>query len=295
MRPSDCLILLSLAAIWGASFLFMRVAAPHFGPVPLVAFRMGVAGLALAPVFLKREARRSLKNHWWQLLVSGVVGSALSFILLSWASLTLSAGFTSLMNSSVPLFSAVIAAVWLGERLRPAQLLGIAFGATGVLILVWGKLDFHGSGQGWPLLACIAACFCYGLGASWIKRHLQNVRPHVASSGSLLGAGLVLLPFALTRLPDTSPPASSWLSAAALALVCTAFAFILFFRLVQRSGATLATSVTFLIPFFGIFWGWLVLDETITAQMVAGLLVTLLGTSLITGLIGKRKAVPAIA
>lgn len=290
MRIADVLILLSLAAIWGASFLFMRVSAPDFGPVPLVAFRMTVAGLALAPVFLRKEARTLFKNHWWQLLVSGVVGSSISFILLSWASLTLSAGFTSLMNSSVPIFSAIIASVWLHERLRAAQFIGLALGILGVLILVWGKLEFHENGRGWPIIACVVSCLCYGFGASWMKSKLQGVRPLVASSGSLLGAGLVLIPFALTRLPKESPPLLSWLSAVALALICTALAFVLFFKLIQRSGATVATSVTFLIPFFGIFWGWLVLDEIVTGQMIAGLLVTLLGTGLITGMIGKRKA-----
>jgi drug/metabolite transporter (DMT)-like permease len=290
VRLADILILLSLAAIWGASFLFMRVSTPHFGPVPLVAFRMTIAGLALAPVFLRKEARALFKNHWWQLLVSGVFGSSISFILLSWASLTLSAGFTSLMNSSVPIFSAIIAALWLGERLRTTQLLGLALGILGVLILVWGKLEFHQNGRGWPILACVLSCLCYGFGASWMKSKLQGVRPLVASSGSLLGGGLVLIPFALTRLPAQSPPLLSWLCAIALALICTALAFVLFFKLIQRSGATVATSVTFLIPFFGIFWGWLVLDEELTSQMVLGLLVTLLGTGLITGLLGKRKA-----
>jgi len=295
MRLADCLILLSLAAIWGASFLFMRISAPDFGPVPLVAFRMTVAGLALAPVFLGRKARRVLRDHWWQLLVSGVVGTAIAFILLSWASLTLTAGFTSLMNSSVPIFSAIIAATWLGERLRTAQILGLALGVTGIVILVWGQLDFSQNGHGWPIVACVTACLCYGFGASWMKRHLQQVSPLIASSGSLLGAGLVLVPVALTRLPETSPSLTSWLSAAALALLCTAFAFILFFKLIQRSGATVATSVTFLIPFFGIFWGRIVLDEAISGQMITGLLVSLLGTSLITGVIGKRKAAPVAA
>jgi drug/metabolite transporter (DMT)-like permease len=279
VRIADVLILLFLAAIWGASFLFMRISSPDFGPVPLVAFRMTVAGLALTPVFFRKEARTLFKTHWWQLLVSGVVGSSISFILLSWASLTLSAGFTALMNSSVPVFSALIAAVWLGERLRTSQFIGLGLGILGVLILVWGKLEFHQNGRGWPIV-----------GVSWMKSKLQGVRPLVASSGSLLGAGLVLIPFALTRLPEKSPPLSSWLSAAALALICTALAFVLFFKLIQRSGATVATSVTFLIPFFGIFWGWLFLDEIVTTQMIAGLVVTLLGTGLIIGMIGKRKA-----
>jgi drug/metabolite transporter (DMT)-like permease len=194
------------------------------------------------------------------------------------------------MNSSVPIFSAVIAAVWLGEKLRVLQIIGLGFGMLGVGILVWGKLDFHDEGMGWPITACIVSCMCYGFGASWMKSRLQKVRPLVGSAGSLLGAGLVLIPFALIRLPEAMPSGKSWLSAIALALFCTALAFVLFFKLIQRSGATVATSVTFLIPFFGIFWGWLVLDEVVTARMIVGLLVTLFGTSLITGVIG-RKAV----
>ena len=121
-----------------------------------------------------------------------------------------------------------------------------------------------------------------------MKSRLQKVRPLVGSAGSLLGAGMVLIPFALARLPERMPPLNSWFSASALALICTALAFVLFFKLIQRSGATVATSVTFLIPFFGIFWGWLVLDEVVTQQMMLGLLVTLFGTALITGVIGRR-------
>lgn len=287
MRIADFFILLFLAAIWGASFLFMRISAADFGPVPLIAFRMGLAGLALAPVLLKKEARKMALDHWWQLLISGVFGSALSFILLSYATLTLSAGFTSLMNSSVPVFSALLAAIFLGERLRISQFLGLALGILGVVILVWGKLEFHKDGRGWPITACVIACLFYGFGAIWIKSKLRDVPPLIASSGSLLGAGLVLTPFALASLPDTLPTAQSWLSAIALSLLCTALAFVLFFRLIRRTGATAATSVTFLIPFFGIFWGWLILNEVVTSQMITGMIVTLLGTGLTTGVIGK--------
>ncbi len=288
MRIGDLLILLLLAALWGASFLFMRISAPEFGPLPLVAFRMGLAGLALSSVFLKKEARESAKKHWWALLVSGVIGSSLAFILLSYATLTLSAGFTSLMNSSVPIFSAIIAAVWLKERLRVPQIIGLGLGVIGVGILVWRKLDFTADGQGWPIAACIMACACYGFGASWMKSKLSSVRPFVASAGSLLGAALVLIPFALTQLPETSPSLKSWASAIALALFCTSLAFVFFFKLIQRSSATVATSVTFLIPFFAIFWGWLFLDEKVTTQMLLGLGVTLIGTSLITGVLGRK-------
>ncbi|MEJ6579734.1 MAG: DMT family transporter [Akkermansiaceae bacterium] len=289
MRIGDILILLFLAGLWGASFLFMRISAPGFGPVPLVALRMTLAGLFLSPVFFRKQAREMARQYWWPLLVSGVVGTSVAFMLLSYASLTLSAGFTSLMNSSVPIFSAIIASIWLGERLRSLQILGLGFAILGVVVLVWGKLNFDDSGTGWAIAACLGACLCYGFGASWMKSRLKGVRPMVASAGSLLGAGLVLIPFALMRLPQEMPSPVSWASAIALALFCTALAFVFFFKLIQRSGATVATSVTFLIPFFAIFWGWLFLDEAVTPQMIAGLVVTLIGTSLITGIVGGRR------
>ena len=289
MRIADLLILILLAALWGASYLFMRIAAPDFGPLPLVAFRMAVAGLTLSFVFFQKEARESVKQHWVALLISGLFGSSLAFLLLSYASLTLSAGFTSLMSSSVPVFSAVIAAVWLKEHLRTPQIIGLGLGIVGAAILVWGKLDFTAHGQGWPIAACIAACACYGFGASWIKSKLSNISPLIASAGSLLGAGLVLTPFALAQLPATSPSLTSWSSATALGILCTALAFVFFFKLIQRTSATVATSVTFLIPFFAIFWGWLFLNEQVTPQMLLGLGVTLIGTALITGVLGKKQ------
>ncbi|MDB4630336.1 DMT family transporter, partial [Akkermansiaceae bacterium] len=143
------------------------------------------------------------------------------------------------------------------------------------------------------IAACIVACGCYGFGASWMKSKLSKVRPFVGSAGSLLGAALVLIPFALMQLPETSPSLRSWGSAIGLALLCTALAFVFFFKLIQRSSATVATSVTFLIPFFAIFWGWLFLDEIVTTQMLLGLGVTLIGTSLITGVLGRPAQTPS--
>lgn len=289
MRFTDLLILLILAAIWGASFLFMRISAPEFGPIPLIAFRMSIAGLVLTPVFFKKEARLIARRYWLQLLISGIFGSGLSFILISYATLTLTAGFTSLMNSSVPIFSAILTASLLGERLRRPQIIGLILGILGTVILVWGKLDFRQNGHGWPIIACLTSCFFYGFGATWAKSKLHAIPPLIASAGSLSGAALILIPIALTSLPETNPSLLSWLSALALALICTALAFILFFRLIRHSSATVATSVTFLIPFFAIFWGGLFLDEKITPNMIAGLIVSLLGTALITEILGKPK------
>jgi len=156
-------------------------------------------------------------------------------------------------------------------------------------ILVWDKLDFKPSGQGWPIFACLIAALFYGFGANWMKSKLPAVRPLVGSAGSLLGASLVLIPLALVNLPAELPTPAAWLHATALALLSTALAFVFFFRLIRQSGPTVATSVAFLIPFFGIFWGWLFLDEEVTVRMIAGLAVTLLGTALITGIIGRKS------
>jgi len=288
VRIGDLLTLLFLAAAWGASFLFMRVASPEFGPIGLVTFRTGLAGLALSYVFLQSDARAEAKAHWWQLTVSGFVGTAIPFALFAYATLKLSAGFTSLLNASIPIFSALIATVWLRDRLTGKQLLGLAFGLLGVSILVWNKLDFDPSGQGWAIFACLMATLCYGFVANWMKSKLPAVRPLVGSAGSLLGATVVLIPLAFIFPPSRTPSLEAWLHATALALVSTALAFVFFFRLIRESSATVATSVAFLIPFFGIFWGCLFLDEKVTSQMLVGLAVTLSGTALITGLLGRK-------
>ena len=151
MRRSDVLELLTLAALWGGSFLFMRVAAPQFGPVALIALRVGIASCFLVPVLAWRGGLGALRAHWPHMLAVGVLNSAIPFCLFAYAELTLTAGFTSVLNAATPLFTAIVAFLWLGDRLSSWRVLGLAIGFVGVIVLVVAVLPAAGAG-GFDLL-----------------------------------------------------------------------------------------------------------------------------------------------
>jgi len=287
-KPSDLAGLVLLSAIWGASFLFMRVAAPDFGPVPLILVRVSVAGACLTPLLLSSGNRDALCRAKWRVAAVGVVNSAIPFSLLAYATLSLEAGFVALLNATTPIFAAIIGVVWLRTSLRRSQLAGMAIGFLGVAVVAWGRLSFKEGGAGWAILAVLLASSCYGLTANYVKTHMSDVSAPVVSVGSLLGATAVLIPIGLWRWPTESVPAGSWAAAGGLAVVCTSFAYLIYFRIIARAGATAATSVTFLIPIFAALWGALFLDEAVTFAIVAGMALTLAGTALTAGVLPLR-------
>ncbi len=291
MKARDIFDFILLAAIWGGSFLFMKIAGPEFGVFPSMALRTGVAALMLLPLVLMRGLGEQLRMHWQKTLGIGVLNSGLPFVLFAFATLHLTAGFTSILNSSVPFWSALIAWLWLGDKPRRLQVLGLVIAFIGVVMLVWGKVDLQPGGAGWAILACLLATLLYGLSANITKRVFAGVNPLVSAAGSQVGAALCLIPLALFNLPDQNPSAAAWAATLVLALVCTAFAYILYFRLMRNLGPTRATAVTFLIPVFGMLWGVLFLDEVVSARMILATLVILVGTSLSTGLINVKKTV----
>lgn len=289
MNPGLALEGLVLAALWGASFLFMRVGAPEFGAVVMMSLRVGLAALCLVPILLFREGSAGLSRNFGALTVVGIVNSAIPFSLLTWATLSLSAGFTSILNATVPLWSALIAYAWLGERMDRRRLIGIALGFAGVLVLVWGRIEFKPGGDGWAIVACLAATGCYGFAANFTRQRLAGCNSLTIATGAMLGASLPMLLLAALMWPSHSPSALAWWSVLVLGTAGTAFAYILYFRLIDRLGATRAMSVTFLIPVFGMAWGVLFLDEQVTLNMLAGTLIILVGTALTSGLL-RRKA-----
>jgi drug/metabolite transporter (DMT)-like permease len=286
VRGRDLVDLVALAALWGASFLFMRVAVPEFGPLPLMAVRCAIGAAILLPLLAWRGTPRALRDHAPRLAVVGVLNSALPFVLFAWATLTLSAGFTSLLNATAPLWGAVVAAVWLGERPGRARLAGLAVGFAGVLLLVRGRVSFAAGGDGLAIVAALAATLCYGIAASFTRRHLAQVAPLANATGSQVYAALALALPAAATWPATPPGARAWAAAAALGVACTGLAYLLFFRLIARVGPARAMTVTFLIPVFGIAWGAVLLGEAVTGPMLAGGAVILLGTALAAGVIG---------
>jgi drug/metabolite transporter (DMT)-like permease len=289
MKPRDVFDFVLLAAIWGGSFLFMKIAGPEFGVFLSMAVRTGVAALVLLPLILARGLGEQFRTHWQKTLGIGVLNSGLPFVLFAFATLHLTAGFTAILNSSVPFWSALIAWLWLGDKPRRLQVFGLVIAFAGVVMLVWGKVDLKPGGAGWAILACLLATLLYGLSANITKRVFAGVNPLVSASGSQVGAALCLIPLALLNLPDKNPSSIAWASALVLAVVCTAFAYILYFRLMRNLGPTRATAVTFLIPVFGMLWGVLFLDEVVSTRMILATLVILVGTSLSTGLISLDK------
>lgn len=292
MKPFDIGELVFLAALWGASFLFMRLSAPEFGPVALAAVRVGLASAMLIPLLASRGQLSALRTHWKGLLLVGALNSAIPFALFSFAALSITAGLSSIVNATTPLWTAVVAFVWLRQGLTPLRVLGLVIGFAGVAFLAWDKASFKPGADHsglWALLACATATFCYGVAANATKRYLTGVPPLVVATGSQFSAALMLALPAAWLWPAQLPGHTAWLSALALAGLCTALAYLLYFRLMSRVGPTNTVSVTFLIPLFAILWGALFLHEQVTSQMVAGGAIVLVGIALALGLVGAKR------
>lgn len=288
MKPRDLADLLLLAALWGASFLFIRIAAPDFGPVPLAALRVGIGGLVLLPLLILREGLPRLRAAMLPIFVVGVINSALPFTLLAFAALSLTAGLVSILNASSPLFGAVIAYLWLKDRLSPLRVAGLFVGFIGVLVLVWGKASFKPGGSGIAIMAALLAALFYGVAANYTKKRLTGVNSLAVAAGSQLGGAAAMFPLAVWYWPAVMPGLKMWLIAVVLGVGCTGIAYMLYFRLIANVGAARAITVTFLIPVFGVMLGALFLGEIPTLNMLAGCAVILLGTALATGLLKRR-------
>ena len=285
MKNADVAELFALAALWGGSFLFMRLGAAEFGPVALAAVRVAGAALVLMPLLRLRGQMGALRRHWRAIFFVGITNSALPFLCFSYAALSITAGLSAIFNAAAPLFGALIAWLWLKDRLTPARVLGLVIGFAGVLWLAWDKASFKPGGSGWAVLACVAATLLYGWSASLTKRYLSGVAPLAVASGSQLSAALVLAVPALLWWPAQMPSARAWLAVALLAVLCTAVAYVMYFRLIAHVGPANAIAVTFLVPAFAVLWGWLLLDERLSLTMLLGCAVILLGTGLATGFV----------
>lgn len=290
MKPRDIADLLLLAALWGGSFLFMRIAAPAFGPVALIELRVAIGALCLLPMLAWRNGLGQLRPHAFPILVVGAINSALPFSLLAYAILSVTAGFAAILNSTVPLFAALVAYLWLNERLSRARIAGLAIGFAGVIVLVWGKVSFKAGGTGLAVIAALVAALLYGIASIYTQRRLRGVAPLAIATGSQIGAALLLLPFAWWLWPQRNPGSAVWLAALALGVVSTGFAYILYFRLIANVGPAKAVTVAFLIPMFGMLWGAMFLAEPVTLNMIGGCGVILLGTGLTTGLLQAGRA-----
>ncbi|MDH5456273.1 MAG: DMT family transporter [Gammaproteobacteria bacterium] len=285
MRGRDLVDLFALGFLWGASFLFMRIAGPEFGALALVEVRVAIAALVLLPLLLARGLGGELIGNWAVLGVLGIHNTALPFLLLTWATLYLTAGTSGILNATAPIFAAIIAWAWLGERLTISRTAGLLVGTVGVWLLVRDKV---GASMGDTTLAVVAALggsFLYGIGGNFTRRYASHVKPLAIATGSQIGAALVLLPIAVVTWPDTPISLTAWAAAITMGLFSTALAYILYFRLIANIGPTGAITVTYLIPVSAMLLGALVINEPITGAMVFGGAVILLGTALATGML----------
>jgi len=290
LRRRDIAELLALAALWGAAFLFMRVAVPAFGPLALAFLRVFGAALVLVPLLAVRGELATVRRHWGTIAVVGFVNSALPFLCFAYAAQTLNAGVSAIFNSATPLFAAIVAWLWLGDRMTPLRVVGLAIGFAGVLWIGWDKAGFGPGGSATAIGACLLATMSYGIAPSLTKRRLSGVPPLAVAAGSQVAAALFLAVPAALAWPAQAPSAQAWLMVALLAFFGTGLAYLLYFRLIANAGPANAVAVTYLIPIFAVVWGGVFLSERLTLPLVAGCAVIFIGTALATGMLPARSA-----
>ena len=274
--------LIFLSAIWGSSFLFLRLTSPVFGPIFLIEMRV-LSGLAvLLPLVLFLGKRAEFQKHWKMIATVSLMNMAIPFCFFAFSAVYIGAGLLSIINATVPIFSACVAYVVYKERLSRSSLLGLLIGFLGVVVLMFNPDESFGS-SGWlAILSALLACLLYGTAINLTVNNLQGVSGLTITAGGLFVSSLVLLPFALWARPEVLPVGNIWWSVFALGIVCTGFGFVMFYRLIDRIGAGRAIMTTYLIPVFSILWGNIFLGESVTLIMVVGCILVLLGVGLTT-------------
>ena len=284
MRPKDLGALMLLGALWGGSFLFIRVAVPALGPFVLMELRVGLAVLALTLYAVAVGRLSKLRARWREFLIIGTVNTAIPFSLIAAAEIYLTASLAAILNSTTVLFTALVAAVWMGDPLTMRKVVGVILGIVGVAVLVgWDPIELSGV----ILLsvgAMLAASLSYALGAVYIKRTFKGIPPLSMSLGQLTGGAIILLPLAAASLPGERPSAAVTLCVLGLALLSTAVAYLLYFRLIENVGPTSTVTVTLLVPLFGLLFGVLLLDEPFGWGTLTGLAIILSSVTLVTGI-----------
>ncbi|NMP33416.1 DMT family transporter [Thalassotalea sp. M1531] len=289
MPTKSIIELVTLAALWGASFLFMRIGSPEFGAILFMALRTLIASLFLTPMMIMKKQHGQLSGRWLKIFIMGSLNTAIPFVLFGYAVLYLSAGVTSVLNGTTPIFGAIVAFFWLKDRISLPAMIGLMLGFAGVYILMSGKISSGSENVLLPTLAVLGATFCYAIAANFTKLYLNDLKPLVLAAGSQISATILLLPIGLYYLPETLPSTDAILSVIALGIFCTGIAYILFFRLITDVGPTKAISVTYLIPMFGLLWGYLFLNEEINTSIIAGSCCILIGVGLTTGLFTRGR------
>lgn len=277
-----------LGMIWGSSFVFMRLAAQQFGPWATAWMRVSIALLVLLPLLLMKGQMDDLKKNWRPVFAMGVVNSAIPFSCYAYAVLSLTTGMSAILNATSPLFGALIAWLWLSERPGGWRALGLFLGFCGVALLAMGMpggLSFKADANGWAVLSCLLATSCYGFATTFSQQYLKGVPPLAIATGSQIGACMALTVPGIWFWPATWPNPWAWLGLLIVGAICTGLAYVLYFRLIAKTGGARTLSVTYLIPLIANLIGVLILGETITLHMLMYGMLILLGTALAAGLL----------
>lgn len=286
MNTSNFLRLLLLAAIWGGSFLFMRIGAPVLGPAVLIEYRVLFAALFLALVGLVLRKRLDIRANWKHYLMLGFFNSALPFLLFAWGARTLSASVLSVLNATAPMWGALLGALWGRGTITPRTGLGLVLGTAGVALLVGFDDVSSRPGAALAVAAALAGALCYGI-ASLYAKSAKSVDPFANAHGTMWAAALFVLP-ALPFFPAPATPTPGvWAAVLALGVLCSGIAYLIYFKLIDDVGPTSALTVTFLNPVFGILWGALFLGEAVGWHTLAGSGIVLVGTALVTGFVPR--------
>ena len=293
MRPQDVARLVALGAMWGASYLFMRVAVPHLGPALMIELRVVLAGLLLLAYMLAAGRSSDWKRHWRPWLFIAVVGTAVPFTLIAEALRTIDASTAAILNALVPLFTTIVAAMWISERITPAKAAGVLLSIAGTAVLVGWTPQPMTAGELLAAAMSVAATILYGINIVFSRVHLREATPAATSAYTLLLAGVVLLPFTPLDRDLSAVPGIAWLALLGLAIVSTTVAFIYYYRLIADIGPVKASTVTLLVPVFGMIWGVVFLGEPLTPGRVTGCAIILFGCALILGLVRMPGRQPA--
>ena len=281
MRPIEHALFWGLSAIWGSSFLFMRLAAPGLGVLWSAQLRVGIAWGTLLLIFSLARKPLSMGGRWPHFFLVGAFNSAIPFTLFSFAALYIPAGYSAILNAGVPLWASIFAWPILGQRVSRRIVIAVVIAAAGIALMVrLGPVNFSRE-VSLAIGACVLATVCYGFSAVWSKRYLMDVPGYLTATHGMMFASLVLLPAAAAQPLPMAPPAGAWFAVTALAVLCSALAYLIYFELFRRMSATKATAVTFVVPAFGLFWAWLFLSEPVTLTMLGGFVLVLCATALV--------------
>jgi drug/metabolite transporter (DMT)-like permease len=281
MSAADAARLLLLAAIWGGSFPFMRVAAPALGPAWTAELRVLLGGLALLGWLRFTGVEVGLRRHWRPYFVVGGVGIAAPFALYAFAAMHAPGGLLAIVNATAPIFGLAWGAAFRDERVTVPRAIGVAVGIAGVALIARPGGAGESPLLGWALAAALGACCFYGVVGVLVKRFAGEASPRAMAAGNQLAAAVVLLPLLPLAPAPGEPSALVAANMLALALLASGVAFVLYFRLIADLGAARALTVTYLIPAFGVLWGVLFLDEAVTPRMLLGGAIIVLGTVLV--------------